>query len=80
MAGTGRASEMMEATFNKNIKIIHNLPYPTHRNLIPVISDVKPLRVSLARSFLIFFKKIKKSNEQVLRSTLSVEDCHREKP
>ena len=43
---TGRACEMFEATFNRNIKLTFDLPYPTHRNLLPVISELKPLRIT----------------------------------
>ena len=63
---------MMEATFNRNIKITYDLPYPTHRNILPVISNVRPLRVTLAQRLLTFIEKIKKSDKNVLRSTLSV--------
>ena len=62
----------MEATFNRNIKITYDLPYPTHRNILPVISNVRPLRVTLAQRLLTFIEKIKKSGKNVLRSTLSV--------
>ena len=72
---TSRAGEMMEATYNKNIKITYNLPYGTHRNILPVISDVKPLRVTLAKRLLSFIEKIRKSDKKVLRSTLSVSQC-----
>ena len=60
----------MEATFNKNIKITYDLHYPTHRNILPVISSVKPLRVTLARRFLLFIEKIRNSDKSVLRNTL----------
>ena len=69
---TSRAGQMMEATFNRNIKITFDLPYPTHRNILPVLSNVKPLRVTLAKRLLSFTERIKKSNKKVLRSTLSV--------
>ena len=72
---TSRAAQMMEATFNRNIKITYNLPYPTHRNILPVISNVKPLRLTLARRLLSFIEKIKKSDKPVLRSILSVVEC-----
>ena len=58
-----------------NIKITYNLPYPTHRNILPVISNVKPLRLTLARRLLSFIEKIKKSDKPVLRSILSVVEC-----
>ena len=67
---TSRGGEMIEATFNRNIKITYDLPYPTHRNLLPVISNVKPLRITLARRLLTFVEKIRSSEKKVLRSTL----------
>ena len=67
---TSRAGQMMEATFNRNIKITYDLPYQTHRNLLPAISNVKPLRVTLAKRLLSFTEKIRKSEKNVLRSTL----------
>ena len=67
---TSRAGEMFEGTFNRNIKLTYDLPYPTHRNLLPHISNVKPLRITLAKRLLTFVDKIKKSVKPVLRSTL----------
>ena len=67
---TSRASEMMEATFNRNIKLTYNLPYPTHRNLLQVISKEKPLRVTLAKRYLIFTEKLRRSEKPVLRQMI----------
>ena len=58
---TSRAGEMIEATYNRNIKSTYDLPYPTHRNLLPVISNAKPLRITLARGLLSFKENIRKS-------------------
>ena len=65
---TGRACEMLEATYNRNIKLTYNLPYPTHRNLLPEISKQKPLRIVLAKRFLTFTEKLRISEKPVLRS------------
>ena len=67
---TSRASEMFEATFNRNIKLTYNLPYPTHRNLLPVLNKVKPLRITLAKRFLTFIEKLRNSKKQVLRQMI----------
>ena len=69
---TSRASEMFEATYNKNIKLTYNLPYPTHRNLLPVISKVQPLRLTLAKRFLVFIEKLRNSKKPVLRQMISL--------
>ena len=69
---TGRACEMFEATFNRNIKLTYNLPYPTHRNLLQPISNLKPLRVTLAKRFLTFTEKLRQSEKPVLRSMIGL--------
>ena len=62
----------MEATFNRNIKITYDLPYPTHRNLLPVISNVTPLRITLAKRLLTFRQSIQKSEKGVLKQILKL--------
>ena len=61
---------MLDTTFNRNIKLTYNLPYPTHRNLLPEISKQKPLRIVLAKRFLTFTEKLRKSEKPVLRSMI----------
>ena len=68
---TSVAGRMMEASFNKNIKITYDLPYATHRNILPVISNIKPLRITLAKRLISFFDKIKKSEKSVLKQILT---------
>ena len=67
---TSRAGQMFEGTFNRNIKLTLNLPYPTHRNILPVISHAKPLRITLAKRFLTFVGKLRSSEKPVLRHTV----------
>jgi hypothetical protein len=69
---TSKAGRMMEATFNKNIKISFDLPYETHRNILPVIASVKPLRLTLAKRLISFTEKIKKSDKSVLKQILTL--------
>ena len=69
---TSQAGRMMEATFNKNIKITYDLPYATHRNILPVISSVKPLRLTLAKRLITLTEKIKKSDKSVLKQILNI--------
>ena len=71
---TSRASEMFEATYNRHIKLTYNLPYATHRNLLPCISRVKPLRIVLARRFPMFVEKLRQSEKPVLRHMISLVD------
>ena len=68
------ASEIFEATYNHNIKLTYNLPYPTHRNHLPVISQVQPLRIILAKRFLKFVEKLRQSEKPVLRHMISLVD------
>ena len=63
---------MFESTFNRKIKLTLNLPHPTHRNILPVISHVKPLRTTLAKRFLTFVEKLRNSEKPVLRNTISL--------
>ena len=63
---------MFEGTFNRNKKLTLNLPYPTHRNILPVISHVKPLRTTLAKRFLTFVEKLRNSEKPVLHNTISL--------
>lgn len=69
---TSRAGEMFEATFNRSIKLTYDLPFPTHRSLIPVISKVKPLRITLSSRLLTFVDRLRKSEKPVLRKMLSI--------
>ena len=69
---TSRAGEMFEATFNRSIKLTYGLPLPTHRSLIPVISKVKPLRITLSSRLLTFVSRLRKSEKPVLRKMLSI--------
>jgi hypothetical protein len=69
---TSPAARMMEGTFNRNIKITFDLPYATHRNILPVISSENPLRITLARRFITFIDKIKKSEKSVLKQLLNL--------
>ena len=63
---------MFESTFNRKIKLTLNLPHPTHRNILPVISHVKPLRTTLAKRFLTFVEKLRNSEKPVLLNTISL--------
>ena len=67
---SSRAFHMIEATFNRNIKITYELPYQTHRNILPVLSSVQPLRMLLSRRLLTFIDRIRKSEKAVLRNML----------
>ena len=67
---SSRAFNMLEASYNRNIKITYDIPYQTHQNLLPGLANVKPLRIILAKRLLTFVEKIRKSDKAVLRSML----------
>ena len=69
---TGKVTKMLEASFNRNIKITYDLPYPTHRNLLPTIANVNPLIITLAKRLLTFVDKLKKSNKPVLNQMIKL--------
>ena len=69
---TSPAGRMLEGSFNKNIKITYDLPYGTHRNILPVISGVKPLRTTLAKRLIAFIERINKSEKSVLQQILAL--------
>ena len=68
---SGRAFKMLEAIFNRNVKITFDLPYPTHRNLLPLVSGVTPLRELLSCRYLRFITRLRTSTKDVLRMLIN---------
>ena len=70
----GRSFEMLEATFNRNVKITFDLPYSTHRNLLPMISGMTPLtlREMLCWRYLRFVQTLRSSSKDVLRMLINL--------
>ena len=64
--------EKMEATYNKSIKIMFDLPLSTHRFLIEPISGSPHLSRTLVRRYLSFIENINKSKKVALRELLEV--------
>jgi hypothetical protein len=63
--GPGAAS--MEATFNKSVKLMLDLPYATHRCLIEPLTDLKHVKLTLIQRFLGFMEKIDASDKTALK-------------
>ena len=63
---------MFEAAYNRNIKLTYNLPYPTHRNLLPVISKVKPLQLTIVKTFLVLIEKLCNSEKPVWQQIINL--------
>ena len=64
--------EKMEATYNRSIKIMHELPFATHRYLIELISGSPHLRRTLVRRYLSFIDKVRNSKKMALRQLLEI--------
>ena len=64
--------EKLEATYNKSIKIMFNLPWATHRNLIEPVTGVPHIRRTLVWRYLSFISKIQKSEKTSLRKLLNL--------
>ena len=54
-----------ETSYNKNIKILYDLPIDTHRNLIEPISGTRHMKIVLQKRLLSFITQIKKSTKQL---------------
>ena len=63
--GPGAAS--MEATFNKSVKLMLDLPYATHRCFIEPLTDLKHVKLTLIQRFLGFMEKIDASDKTALK-------------
>ena len=66
------ASVKLEASWNRSIKIVHKLPWATHRRLITPISRKIHLKTLLMTRLMSFVEKLKESKKPVLRQLLSL--------
>ena len=62
----------LESTYNRSIKIMYNLPWATHRNLLEPLTGEPHIRRILVRRYLGFIRKIEKSEKKALRNLLSL--------
>ena len=67
-----REMERLESTYNRSIKIMYNLPWATHRNLLEPLTGEPHIRRILVRRYLGFIRKIEKSEKKALRNLLSL--------
>ena len=67
----GTAAEKLEASYNRSIKIMMNLPLATHRSLIEPLSERHHLRRLFVKRFLQMTKSIRKSSKPILKTLLS---------
>ena len=60
----------LEGSWNRSIKIVHNLPWPTHRSLMTHISGTAHMKTLLMTRMIRFVEKLKMSKKLVLRQLL----------
>ena len=53
--------------FNRGVRILFNLPFRTHRNILPVLLDTVPLELQLARRFMKMFFKMSNSPNPIVK-------------
>ena len=61
----------LEASYNRSVKIMMDLPLATHRYLIEPLSDRKRLRKVFVKRFLTMIQSIRKSTKPILKMILS---------
>ena len=66
----GPEAHHLESSYNRNVKIVYDLPLATHRHLIETVSRTTHLRKTLVSRFLGFIDQIKMSNKQIPKMLL----------
>ena len=59
-------AQSMEATYNKSVKVMLDLPFATHRSLIEPLTGNMHIKLVLIERFLGFMEKISKSGKKAL--------------
>ena len=67
-----RGMEKLEATYNRSIKVMFNLPWATHRYMMEPLTGLPHIRRILVRRYLSFIRKIQSSEKVALRKLLDV--------
>ena len=60
----------LEASWNRSIKIVHQLPWPTHRRLMTPISKKTHMRTLMMTRMMRFVEKLRSSEKPVLRQMI----------
>ena len=63
-----------EGTYNRSIKVMNDLPYGTHRNLVGHLAGGH-MRMKLIRNYLGFIKRVRESPKYVLRQLYDLASC-----
>ena len=63
----GSGALTIQASYNKSVKVMLDLPYETHRSLIEPLTEEKHVKLVLIKRFLGFMDKIRKSDKLALK-------------
>jgi hypothetical protein len=65
-------SSRLEASWNRSIKIVNDLPWPTHRNMMVPISETAHMKSLLMTRMISFVNKLKVSKKPVLQQLINL--------
>ena len=68
----GEDSTRMESTWNKSVKLMMDIPLPTHRRLIEPLSGLPHISTVLVKRFLGFLSQIEKSRKLIPKQLLQL--------
>ena len=63
----GSGAIKIESSYNRSVKIMLDLPFPTHRKLIEALTEVKHVKKVLISRFLGFMEKITSSSKHAIK-------------
>ena len=64
--------EKLESTYNRSIKLMYSLPWPTHMKLLEPLTEMPHIRKILTHRYISFIRNIQKSNKKPLRNLLNL--------
>ena len=68
----GVGARRIESSFNRSVKIMLDLPYPTHRYLIEPLTGEKHMNKVLISRYLGFMEKIGSSNKRAIKMLMEI--------
>ena len=67
-----KGADKFYSTFNRSVKVMADLPFGTHRNLIEAVSGQQHMSLTLIRNYLNFIQKVRQSSKQVMKQLYNV--------
>ena len=67
-----RGLDKFEATYNRSVKIMFDLPWATHRYFVEPLTDTPHMSRTLAKRYLSFIDKVRNSKKESLRQLLQI--------